>query len=803
MRTTDKLSHYTYRIRPFFIIVSLLLLTVSFSVVAQRAGSRVDQLSDDQVLEFYRRAQASGLSEAQIEQAAMSQGYTLTDIAKMRKRITEIRSQNPRSSGRTLVDTASGRRFPGDLSRRFIDSLPDDFRQDTVKKLKVFGASLFENANLSFEPNLRIATPRNYIVGPDDEISIDISGASSDNFRLKVSPEGTVKVPNIAAIFVAGLTIEQAEQRIIDRLRKGGYQGLGVSGSGTSANVALSNIRSIRVTLVGEVVRPGTYTISSLGSAFNALYLAGGPNPETGSFRKIQIIRGNRVVRTIDLYDFILKADQRDNIRLLDQDVIRVADYETRVELTGQVRRPAIFEVLPGESLKTLLSFAGGFADDAYRASITLRRNTARERRIVTITEEQINNFVPQRGDKYEVGKILERYENRVQVAGAVMRPGDYALEPGLETVKQLINRAEGLRKDAFTNRATIIRERPDMDRENVSFDLGKLMRGEIQDIPLMQQDSLTVLSIRDLREEYYVTIEGAVNKPDTIEFVNNMSVADLIALAGGFQEGAKPNLVEVARRIRQDSAGVRTTTLEIYRFALDRNLQMSPLETTSGPSSEEGQKFRLQPFDIVYVRTSPNYESQRQVYVFGEVLHPGNYAIANRQERISDAIQRAGGLKPGAYMPGAQYKRLGQIVGSDLRGILDNPKSEENLLLDDGDTLFIPRRSEIVSVQGAVLNPASVSFKLGYKFDDYISEAGGFTDNARKSKSYIIYPNGRKDRTHRFLFFTSRPRVEPGSTIVAPFKPLDNNRLSPAERIGILSLVTTLAITLLNVLRN
>ncbi|MBC3783814.1 SLBB domain-containing protein [Spirosoma utsteinense] len=807
MPTTDKLSYFFTRIRSLPFILSLFFLIGAFQATAQQTGSRVDQLSDEQVQEFYSRAQASGLSEAQIEQAAMSQGYTLTDIAKMRRRIAEIRTQSGNRRGQTTSDTSRGRTLPGDLSRRYPDSLPPDLRLDTTRRLRVFGASLFENASLSFEPNLRIATPRNYIVGPDDEISIDVSGASSDSFKLRVSPEGTVKVPNLQPIFVSGLTIEQAEQRIIERLRKGGYQGLGVPGSGTSANVALTNIRSIRITLVGEVVRPGTYTISSLGSAFNALYLAGGPNPETGSFRKISIIRGNRVVRNIDLYNFILRADQRDNIRLQDQDVIRVADYETRVELTGQVRRPAIFEMLPGETLKNLLSFAGGFGDDAYRASITLRRNTSRERRIVTIGEEQIATFIPQRGDKYVVGKILERYENRVQVAGAVMRPGDYALEPGLETVRQLITRAEGLSKDAFTNRATIIRERPDRDSENLSFDLGKLMRGEIADIPLLQQDSLTVLSIRDLREEYYITIEGAVNKPDTMKFVSNMSVADLIALAGGFSEGATPNRIEVARRIRQDSAGIRTTTLETFQFALDRNLQISPLDVA--PANGVGMAmapFRLQPFDIVYVRTSPNYEPQRQVYVSGEVLHPGNYAISSREERIVDVIQRAGGLRPSAYLPGAQYRRRGQLIGNDLRHVLNDGKAEENLLLEDGDTLFIPRQSEIVEIQGAVLNAASVSYKAGYKFDDYISEAGGYTDNARIRKGYVVYPNGRKDRTRPFfmrgfLSDNGKPKVQPGSVIIIPFKPLETNRMSPAERIGILSLVTTMTITVLNIL--
>ncbi|WP_026308454.1 SLBB domain-containing protein [Spirosoma spitsbergense] len=790
----DKLSRFIRSFRSYPVVLLLLILTGSYQASAQAPRSRVDQLSDEDVQNFYRRAEASGLNEMQIEQAAMSQGYTLDDIAKMRKRIATIRTKTTRPSGQTATDNTTGRTLPSDLSRR-VDSLPNIAAKDTSRRLRVFGASLFENANLSFEPNLRIATPRNYIVGPDDEIRIEISGASTGEFQLKVSPDGTVKLPDLAPVFVSGLTFDQAEQRIISRLRQGGYQGLSTSGGNTTASASLTNIRSIRITLVGEVVRPGTYTISSLGSAFNALYLAGGPNPETGSFRKINVIRGNRVVRTIDLYDFILRADQRDNIRLQDQDVIQVADYVTHVEMTGQVRRPAIFEVLPGETLKTVLGFAGGFADDAYRASITLRRNTSRERQIVTITEEQIANFVPQRGDRYEVGKILERYENRIQIAGAVMRPGDYSLEPGLETVKQLVTRAEGLRKDAFTNRASITRERPDMDRENLSFDLGKLMRGEIADIPLMRQDSLTVLSIRDLREKYYVTIEGAVNQPDTIPFITNMSVADLVAQAGGFREGAKPNLIEVARRIRQDSGGINTTRVEIYRFAIDRDLQISSLDASSAKG------FSLQPFDIVYVRTSVNYESQQQVYVYGEVVQPGNYAIFSREERISDLIKRAGGIKPQAYMLGAQFRRNGILIGNDLSEILTNAGIEENLLLHDKDTLYIPQRPDIIAIEGGVLNPSNVSYKADYTFDDYISEAGGFTDNARKNKAYIVYPNGRKDRTHKFLFLTSRPRVEPGSTLIVPFKPLDNNRISAAERIGILSLLTTVSIALVNIL--
>ncbi len=803
MYFNDKLSLFTRRIYLLSCVLAVLLLTGTTLVTAQQLGSRANQLSDEQVIDFYRQGQSRGLSELQIEQAAMSQGYTLTDIGIMRRRIAEIRSQGAaQSKDKVTTSSSNARTLPTDVSTRTsTDSLPTTTRREAGGGLAVFGASLFSNTNLSFEPNLRIATPRNYVVGPDDEIGIDISGASSDNLKLKVTPEGAVKVPNIPPIFVSGLTIEQAQARIIDRLRKSGYQGLGVPGSGTYANVTLTNIRSIHVTLVGEVVRPGTYTISSLGSAFNALYLAGGPNPGTGSFRKISIIRGNRIVRTIDLYDYILRADQRDNIRLMDQDVIRVADYQSHIELTGQVRRPAIFELLPGETFKTLLSFAGGFADDAYRASITLRRNTDRERQIKTITEAQIADFLPQSGDTYFVGKILERYGNRVQLAGAVMRPGDFALEPGTETVRQLINRAEGLRKDAFTNRATIIRELPNLDKENLTFDLGKLMRGEIADIPLMAQDILTVLSIRDLREEYLITVEGAVNKPAAIPFISNMSIADLIANAGGFQESAKPNLIEVARRIRQDSATTGTSALEIFRFSVDRDLRISPLESSSETTNSS---FHLQPFDIVYVRTSPTYETQRQVYIGGEVMQPGSYAIFNRQERVADVIKRAGGLRPQAYLPAAWFKRAGQIVGTDMRKILDSPTVEDNLLLNPNDTIYIPRRPEIVSIQGAVLNPALVSYKSSYTFDDYVSEAGGFIEDARDRKAYVMYPNGRQARTHHFLFFKTRPRVDPGSTVVVPFKPFDNRgRLSPGERISILSLLATLAFALTNVLRN
>ena len=335
------------------------------------------------------------------------------------------------------------------------------------------------------------------------------------------------------------------------------------------------------------------------------------------------------------------------------------------------------------------------------------------------------------------------------------------------------------------------------MDKEILSFYLGKLIRGEVADIPLLRQDSLTVLAINDLREKYYVAITGAVNHPDTIQFATNMSIPDVIAQAGGFQESAKPSLIEVSRRIRQDSSGVLSNRLEIYRFAIDRNLQIIPTDANPGSPAA----FRLQPFDIVYVRTSINYELQQQIYIYGEVMQPGNYSIFSREERISDVIKRAGGIKPQAYMMGAQFKRNGLLIANDLSSIISDIKAEENLLVRDRDTLYIPQRPEIVAVQGGVLNPSSVSYKADYKFGDYITEAGGFTDNARKRKAYVVYPNGRKSRTHRFLFFASRPKVYPGSSVVVPFKPGGDSRLSAAERIGIFSLLATVSIALVNIL--
>jgi len=387
----------------------------------------------------------------------------------------------------------------------------------------------------------------------------------------------------------------------------------------------------------------------------------------------------------------------------------------------------------------------------------------------------------------------LERYENRVQLAGAVMRPGAYALDD-IASVRSLIQRADGLRQDAFLGRGFVYRERDNADLEVLPFNVGQILRGEASDIALQRQDSVYILSQRELREAYSVSIRGAVNRADNFPFVDRMCVSDLIALAGGFQEGASPIGIELARRIRQDTAQAAGEDIaQVYRFNLNRNLALSP----------EDARFVLQPFDIVYVRSSPRYEVQHNVFISGEVNHPGSYALRSRNERIGDLIQRAGGLKNEAFLRGARFYRRSESIATDLRTVLANPGQAGNLLLEDGDSLVIPKQQEIVRIQGGVLNPSTVSYENNFSFSDYIAQAGGYTRNARRSQAYITYANGSKDRTRRILFANRYPHVEPGSTIIVPFETTESSKMSPAERIGMFSLIGTLMATLTTIIIN
>ncbi|MHA8053430.1 SLBB domain-containing protein [Aquirufa sp. OSTEICH-129A] len=805
---------------------------LSVAQTAQQGKKNVDELTEDQITQFYQKAQASGMSEAQIEKAAKAQGYTASDIAKMREKISnlpasvntktttksETEGNNRVTNGtlsnqkKTEINPTGAQANPNQkksieeqiftLEERIFLSQPLNVYSDSLVKVykalqlkrslalekEIFGSSLFDIEKLNFEPDLKIATPLNYTLGPEDELNIDIFGDVLDNFRVKVSPEGTVKILNLSPIYVNGLSVDAAANRIIGRLRQL-YQGLNKPGSGSSAQVTLGNVKSIKVTLTGEVKFPGTYTVSSLATVFNALYLAGGPS-SNGSFRNIKVIRANKVIRTLDLYDFLLRADQKDNIHLQDQDVIRISDYETRVELIGEVKRAMIFETIKGETLKDVLKFAGGFTNKAYTYSIPVTRNTSRELKLMNITQDEVNSFIPQNGDKFVIGAIIERFENRVEIEGAVFRPGMYALENGLSTVKELVKRAEGTREDAFLSRATITRKLENFEPSIISIDLGKILRGEIADFPLQREDIVKVFTVSGLKEKRTVSVFGEVNQEGTFEYKEGMKVGDLILLAKGFKDGASFSKLELARRVVTHGAGsISEDKIEIKTFNIDGNLQIS----------NEGSQFTLTPFDILSIRRAPDYEDQRYINIQGMVNYPGVYALKNNSKRLSDFIELAGGLKDGAFLEGAEFYRNSEIVGIDLKEVIDNPNSKNNLYLMAMDSLVIPRINQTVKLSGAVQNPISVTYKDGYSLDDYISEAGGFASDAIKKLVYVKNPNGVSSRTKRFLFFKVYPKVLPGSEIIVNSIPPGSKKgLTTAEVIGLTSSLASFTFTII-----
>jgi polysaccharide biosynthesis/export protein len=742
---------------------------------------KLNDFSDEQLKAFFLKAQANGMSESQIKEAILLKGYSSAQFDTLQERFTKTYLNNLQPNSRK--ETLSARQV----------IKPEIPVEHHSSKPAIFGASLFTQNSLSFEPDLRIATPKNYQLGPDDELNIDIFGNALDNYKVKISPEGTIKILNLAPIYINGLSIETASERIIKHLRQL-YQGINLPQSGVSAQITLSNVRSIKVTLTGEVNRPGTYTISSLASVFNALYLSGGPS-ENGSFRNIRVIRNNKIIRIIDLYDFLLRADQKDNLRLQDQDVIRIADYETRVEITGEVKRPMIFEVKSTENLKEVMRFAGGFTDKAYTNLISLKRNTATGLKLFNITENEVLSFIPKNGDKYTVGAILERYENRVQIKGAVFRTGEYALETGLSTVKELIKKAEGLKEEAFLNRATITRKQENNEPIIIAFDVGKLIKGEIEDISLQREDIIGISNIPSLQEKRTISIYGEVNKTGVFDFVEGLTIEDLILFANGFTEGASNTEIELSRRILDDATdNINHEQVKILTFKIDRNLKLS----------SENSEFKLRAFDRIYVRKSPNYEVQKSVRISGEVKFSGVYTIKDKTQRITDLIRLAGGLKKEAFPKGAKFMRDSSILAIDLPYILQNPSSSENLLLLNGDYLEIPRVLETVKLSGEFLNPVSVTFRQHLSLKDYIRQAGGFTEKADKRKLYIKYANGISDKISNFLFFHTYPKVEQGAEIIVPSQQNDNvHKLSTGERIALVGAITSVSYLFVNISNN
>ena len=800
---------------------------------------RVDDLTDNQIKQFMQQVQASGLSDAQLEQVAAAKGMSAVEIQKLRIRVEKLAKQSTTSS--TIQNKATSKNTKTD-GRKVVNDTRDDaeYSLDSVSpnnvlqskadmalatlKSKIFGRDLFANSKSGFEPNLRLATPKNYVIGADDEILIDIYGYSEANYQLKVSPEGTINIPYIGVVNVSGLSIEAATARIKSKMATV-YSGL--NSGNTKLSINIGNIRSIKVIVTGEVTKPGTYTLPSLATVFNALYSSGGPS-ENGSFRNIEIIRSGKKIAFLDIYDFLLKGELKNNVRLQDQDIIRIPTYLNRVEMVGEIKRPAIFEMKDNEDLNDLLNFAGGFTERAYKSRIRVLKNTATERKITDVTANQFSNYRPTSGDKFFVNEILDRFENRVSISGSVFRPGEYELEPGL-TLKTLIQKAEGVQEDAFLSRAYITRLMPDLNTELISFDLQKVLNGQAEDISLKREDQVTISSIFDLKEEFTISIDGEIREPGQFKYAENMTLEELIIKAGGFKESATPNRIEISRRVKNsDATSTSATTSEVFQIDVNLDLTVS------------NSNFTLKPFDIVMVRSSPGYEKQKQVRIDGEVLFPGYYSITRKDERLSDLVKRAGGLTALAYTNGASLKRTSNLetqldqekeqqkllqfenfqknakdtsntnidskvlrndfVGINLSKILEKPGKRQDLYLEGGDVLNVPKQLQTVKVSGQVLSPNTVVYLKTKGFKQYISSSGGFSQNALKSRSYIIYANGSVKSTKKFIFFNNFPVVETGSEIFVP-KREEKNKLSAGEVVGITTGIASLGAIILGVL--
>jgi protein involved in polysaccharide export with SLBB domain len=774
----------------------LLLCFVAFNAAAQLPADlsnvRAAQITDAQLQRIVTQAQSSGMTPQQLETELLRRGLPPSELAEIKQRIEQLGTNSTQDGDMEEESGTTSEKNKRTAPKSKNNPPNKETLEASLKRSRIFGSELFANTNLSFEPDLRMATPKNYVIGPDDELLLNVYGVNLSQQTLKVSPEGTVNVKYAGIIPVAGLTIEAATSTIRSRLVRF-YPGL-ASGQ-TRLSVTLGNIRSIRVILIGAINRPGTYTLPSLATLFNALYVSGGP-AENGSFRNIELIRGNKVVATADLYDFLQKGDLQGNLHLEDNDVIRVPYAQKLITLTGELNRPGIFELQAGESLLQALEFAGGYKSKAFRGRITGNRYAGIGRQVLDIAGDSLQFFQPIHGDEFVIDSVINRYQNRVMITGAVFKPGAYALDGSGMTLKQLIGKAQGLKEDVFGGRAIVVRTREDLSKEYVSVELKPIITGGQDGMLLRRDDSIHVASIFDLRDTTSVSINGAVRKPGNYRYEDGLSLKSLILKADGFADQATGRGIEISRRKRNvDVTKAGSDIVEIIRVDEDKEL------------SSTSTDIELMPFDIVTIKEDPFYKKQISVKVSGEVLMPAVYTLQSREERLSSLIRRSGGLLYTANVGGAklvrqkkveldtsEIKRLFATVERDtvsaamkveqvaknttevainLDYILKHPGSADDITLEEGDELIIPRINNTVSVSGEVFRPVDIMYERGKDLSDYLSDAGGVTQNGKRFKAFVIYPNGGSAKTRKILgIFPKSPKIQPGSSIFVPQKP-------------------------------
>lgn len=795
----------------FVLVLCLAGILASAQIPSDLSGVKASQISDSQLQQYLSQAKANGLTPDQLEAELLRRGLPESEMAELKLRIQKLDTTT--SSTATDSETPSK---PSDQTKRTAPkTTPIQYEslESIKKRSRLFGSELFSNSNLTFEPDMRMATPKDYIIGPDDELILNVYGLNISQQTLKVTPEGNVNVKYAGVINVNGLSVEAATSVIRNRLTK--YYPALTSG-GTKLQLSLGNIRSIRVILIGAINRPGTYTLPSLATLFNALYVSGGP-AENGSFRNIELIRNNKVVQKADLYDFLLKGDQRGNVRLEDNDVIRVPFASLLITLNGELNRPGIFELDKNESLDEAIQFAGGFKSKAFKRRITGNRFSDFDKTVIDVAGDSLAYFKPKNGDEYFIDSVINRYQNRVVINGAVFKPGPYALENGM-TLKHLINKAQGLKEDVFTGRALVVRTRRDLSKEYIAVELKPIIAGQADGLVLQKEDSIHVASIFDLRDTTTVSINGAVRKPGTYRFEEGLSLKSLIFKAEGFADNATGMGIEISRRKRDvnvNKAG--SNIIELIR--VDDNKELSSSSTD----------IQLMPFDIVTIKEDPYYKKQISVKISGEVLMPAVYTLQSREERLSSLIARSGGLLYTANIGGAklirkkkevvdtaEIKRLFRSVEKDtaktkidvvaknttdvaidLSYILKHPGSADDITLEEGDELIIPRINNTVSVSGEVFKPLDIMYERGKGMRDYLSDAGGVTQSGKRNRTFVIYANGSSAKIKKTLgVFRNYPKIEPGSNIFVPQKPKREGQFDAAKAGILISALTALVTT-------
>lgn len=812
---------------------------IAFIKQQAAAGKSQDQIGRELLAKGVTPEQAQRIKaqyEAQMNpQGSKANGTTPTDRRRTSPQTNKAVSRNSKnqparpSSGRASTTQQPATPLPGNEEQDFFSSTIDEMMfinleenpDTTIYYREIYGHNIFNTNDLTFEPNVNIATPQNYKLGPGDEVIIDIWGANEEHIRDVISPEGSIMIEQLGPVYLNGLTINEANKHIKSSFSK---KYAGVTDEETDIQLTLGEVRSILVNVMGEVETPGTFVMSPFSSVFNALYMAGGIN-DIGSLRNIQVIRNGRKVAGVDVYDYMFNGSGNNDFRLQEGDIVIVPPYEQLVNVEGNVKRPMYYELKPSETVEDLLKYAGGFTGDAYSGMVRLQRQSGIENELFNIEKNDFHTYHLQDGDIVSIGAVLDRYTNRVELQGSVFRPGMYAISPNLSTISELINMADGVLEDAYLDRALLYREGPELQLQVIGVDLREILAGRAPDIELKRNDILVISSLDEVEERGMLTIEGQVAFPGEYPFAENTTLEDLILQAGGLLEGASTARVDIARRIVDPAATEQTDQLaQIFTVSIEKGLGVG-----------DGEGFMLKPYDMVHVRMSPGYEPQASVTIQGEVLFAGDFVLEKRNERVSDLVRRAGGVLEAAYVKGAHLERklseseyearketlrlamsnsgaeqgdsiaLSKIevadtynVGIDLEKALAFPGSHYDLVLMEGDRLFIPQFQSTVKISGDVMFPNSVVYEPGKKLSYYIDQAGGYGERAKKGKAFIVYLNGTVAKAKR------NSRIEPGCQIIVPSKsPNSGTNWSQVLALATsFTSVATMAATIANIFR-